>query len=225
MNSVSKDDFYMVLPSNASPNTHPKNNASDFIVSWENEIHLDPEDHWTVAMTEMNYVYKPSTTSPRYSINYEKFDFLHSYAICKIYYNPTKNQIEHKYWPHAASPLVPEEMPEKLYINNKGNFQIISKFKFTIKMPEDLFVFLGFKANTAKSVIGEGNFTLISNTPAKIEEFTRIYNKNDEGKYYIGDVTIEAFRAYTKHGIFRFDTHDKFESEQQFATFLKAKCS
>ena len=35
-------DFYMVLPSNASPNTHPNNSASDFIISWEDSFELNP---------------------------------------------------------------------------------------------------------------------------------------------------------------------------------------
>jgi len=37
------DDFYMVLPSNASPDTHPNNTAGDFIVNWENPVDSDPD--------------------------------------------------------------------------------------------------------------------------------------------------------------------------------------
>ena len=36
-------DFFMVLPSNASPDTHPKNTATDFTVSLQNPIKLDPK--------------------------------------------------------------------------------------------------------------------------------------------------------------------------------------
>lgn len=67
------DDFYMILPSNASPRTHPNNNAADYIVTWENPIYLDPDYNWKVAMTEISYIYKPSTLTKSYSIHYIKW--------------------------------------------------------------------------------------------------------------------------------------------------------
>ena len=48
-------DFYMVLPSNASPDMHPKNTATDFTVSLQNPIKLDPKRSWTVALMDMCY--------------------------------------------------------------------------------------------------------------------------------------------------------------------------
>ena len=67
-----RDDFYMVLPSNASPNNQPNNTAGDFIVTWENPIDLDRDSSWKVAMIELSYLYKPSTVSTNYSIKYDK---------------------------------------------------------------------------------------------------------------------------------------------------------
>jgi len=67
-----RDDFYMVLPSNASPNFHPENNASDFRVTWENPININPSEQWKVALTEMSYTYTPITVSPNYHIIYKK---------------------------------------------------------------------------------------------------------------------------------------------------------
>ena len=43
-------DFFMVLPSNASPDTHSKNTATDFTVSLQNPIKLDPKRSWKVAL-------------------------------------------------------------------------------------------------------------------------------------------------------------------------------
>jgi len=48
-------DFFMVLPSNASPDTHPKNTATDFTVSLQNPIKLDPKRSWKVALMDMSH--------------------------------------------------------------------------------------------------------------------------------------------------------------------------
>lgn len=62
------ENFHMILPSNASPDTYPNNHPSDFIVNWENPIDLDPDYKWSVAMTEMSYIYKPSSISRNYAM-------------------------------------------------------------------------------------------------------------------------------------------------------------
>ena len=72
---VQTENFHMILPSNSSPDTHPNNRPSDFIVNWENPIQLDPDYKWSVAMTEMSYIYKPSSISRNYAmeITYWKY--------------------------------------------------------------------------------------------------------------------------------------------------------
>ena len=51
-------DFFMVLPSNASPYTHPKNTATDFTVSLQNPIKLDPKRSWKVALMDMSHCHE-----------------------------------------------------------------------------------------------------------------------------------------------------------------------
>lgn len=68
-----EDNFYMILPSNASPRLHPRNHAADYIVTWENPIYLDPESKWKVAMTEISYIYKPTTLTKSYGIDFSKW--------------------------------------------------------------------------------------------------------------------------------------------------------
>jgi len=83
------DDFYMILPSNSSPNTYPNNTAGDFIVNWENPVELDPDEKWHVALTELTYVYSPSTISTNYSIKYKRVVKVEQYRIdLKPYYDP-----------------------------------------------------------------------------------------------------------------------------------------
>ena len=61
----------MVLPSNSSPNTYPRNIAADYIVGWDRAIELDPNENWKVALTEASYIYHPHTISSNLSIEYE----------------------------------------------------------------------------------------------------------------------------------------------------------
>lgn len=65
------DEFYMVLPSNASPLTHPQNSAADYCISWDTAIELNPNENWKVALTEACYTYHPHTISTNLSIEYE----------------------------------------------------------------------------------------------------------------------------------------------------------
>ena len=79
----------MVLPSNASPNTHPNNTAGDFVVNWENPVELDPDANWHVALTEVNYIYNPSTISTNYSIEYSIVYLDDAYHVNqKVYCDP-----------------------------------------------------------------------------------------------------------------------------------------
>ena len=83
------NDFYMVLPSNASPESQPNNTAGNFIVNWENPVDLDPDSKWHVALTELSYVYHPSTISTNYSIKYKIIHLDEQYRLPqKLYYDP-----------------------------------------------------------------------------------------------------------------------------------------
>ena len=68
-----ENDFYMVLPSNASPDTFPDNYASDYTVKFDTPIDFNPSDRWKVALTECNYTYSPHTISTNFGIYYEKY--------------------------------------------------------------------------------------------------------------------------------------------------------
>ena len=104
---MKSDDFYMVLPSNASPDSQPNNSAGDFIVNWENPIDLDQQAKWHVALTELNYIYHPSTISTNYSIVYDRTVMTEQYNVkMKLFHDPkAKDEIGHKlvenvWWDH-----------------------------------------------------------------------------------------------------------------------------
>lgn len=72
MTEVGEDDFYIVLPSNSNPETHPNNNASKYIVSWENPINFGNARDWRVALTEMTYNFSPKTVTDSYGISFSR---------------------------------------------------------------------------------------------------------------------------------------------------------
>ena len=92
------DDFYMVLPSNSSPEAHPNNTAGDFIINWENPVELDPDANWHVALTEVNYIYNPSTISTNYGIRYTAVYLDQRYHVHqKVYCDPrAPNVLQHE---------------------------------------------------------------------------------------------------------------------------------
>jgi len=92
-NGHDDDEFYVILPSNASPKRHPSNNASDYVVTWENAINLDPNAKWKVAMTEMNYIYSTTTLDSSYQIRYKKLENYKEQVAVEISYNKETKQL------------------------------------------------------------------------------------------------------------------------------------
>lgn len=62
--------FYIVLPSNSCPRTRPDNNASKYLVDYENAINLK-DDRWEVAMTEFVFNFCPQTIRKGSKIKYK----------------------------------------------------------------------------------------------------------------------------------------------------------
>ena len=60
----------MVLPSNSCPDTQPNNEASNYIVDYENSINF--HGTWQVAMTEVMIFYTPSTIRKGSFIKYQE---------------------------------------------------------------------------------------------------------------------------------------------------------
>ena len=68
--SNTRMSFYVVLPSNSCPRTRLDNNASKYLVDYENAINLK-DDRWEVAMTEFVFNYCPQTIRKGSKITYK----------------------------------------------------------------------------------------------------------------------------------------------------------
>ena len=66
------DEFYIALPSNACPDTHPNNHASKYIVSWETPWELHDLPRWKVAMTNISFNHVQTSISREYGIAYSE---------------------------------------------------------------------------------------------------------------------------------------------------------
>ena len=67
------NSFHIVLPSNSCADTHPDNNASKYTVSWQNPIQFLPStDHWSVALTEINFLSTILSVNSSFGVRYTK---------------------------------------------------------------------------------------------------------------------------------------------------------
>ena len=68
------DDLYIVLPSNACTDIHLNNNASNYIVSWENPIEFNSStpQQWKVALMEINFNYIQKSLNANFGFQYKK---------------------------------------------------------------------------------------------------------------------------------------------------------
>jgi hypothetical protein len=62
------EDFYIILPSNSNALDYPNNNASKYIVSWQNAIELKDLHRWRVALREISFYYPHVSATKNYGI-------------------------------------------------------------------------------------------------------------------------------------------------------------
>lgn len=70
MEELGVEDFYIVLPSNANPGTHPNNAANKYTVAWETPILFGNAHDWRVALMEMSYNYCPQSVTSGFGIEF-----------------------------------------------------------------------------------------------------------------------------------------------------------
>ena len=158
------EDFYVVLPSNSCPLTHPNNNASEFIVSWDSPIQLKNTHDWKVALTEIMFNYAPISVNTKFGIRVKGHVNESVYGYVDLQYKKlmtsphgtgfvmTLNHLYEESRRHPVKPLWPAIFygfhhlyPEQLIFHAKEYFE----FKFDdIKTANTL----GFSSLDVKSV-------------------------------------------------------------------------
>ena len=64
------NDFYIILPSNSNAKDYPNNNASKYIVSWQNAIELGDMSKWRVALSEISFYFPHVSAIKSYGFKY-----------------------------------------------------------------------------------------------------------------------------------------------------------
>ena len=160
------DDLYIVLPSNACTDIHPNNNASKYIISWENPIEFNPSavQQWKVALMEINFNYIQKSLNANFGFQYTKMavntytdefslGFQDLYAI----------YIHFKTFPTPLHP--PYDNFEQLQItiiDNKLSFQSKHEFSITFTNANDANVCGFTKTDQNKAVFNDKLYTLTS---------------------------------------------------------------
>ena len=126
----------MVLPSNASPLTHPQNSAADYCISWDTAIELNPNDNWKVALTEACYTYHPHTISTNLSIEYERMEtkIIHKEA----HYLRFNNHLIFSDYTFGKSLNGQEiiKFDTECYVKDRKYVTISAKSPFSVEIPE-----------------------------------------------------------------------------------------
>jgi hypothetical protein len=221
-----------VLPSNACPLIHPDNKASDFIVSWENPVQLDPESNWKVALSELSYVYSPSTLSSTYSIKYLKYELsstiVQEYVI-KIHpksdmkYYVLKDQpfrqhcLEYPWSVCHLTPLVTLDVVDSI----DGIMQFRSKYPFKLNLSEDIRKILKFRearSQYSTMINIDGQWYLdINLTEAELNTLLR-------SEPTFGPIQTESYVYASKEEIFHFPSDVKFKKNEELVKYLSDRC-
>ena len=236
---MNDEDFYMVLPSNSSPDTHPNNNASDFIVTWKNPIHLNPSAKWKAALTELSYIYKPSTISTNLSIKYEKY--VNKYikeSSYMIHFNPDTRYFEYKKVTTItdASEIEFGNKPsvrfDSLNYMNDPHPIFYSQYPFSLRLSQELHKALKIKVSYDNQIYAtdkNSNDQWYIDCGITFPELEKLCQKTDETtgavqSIDLGPFEFETYQYQLEKRVIHFSDEKNFENEEDLVSYIKRKC-
>lgn len=208
-----KNDFYVVLKSNASPITQPNNTSTRFINDYQNPIELDTSLRWKVALTEFSYRYDPASLSDNAKVTYEYIDNIHYYyrnwdkfviKISEVTGKPHLTPLKEAVQAHLTTTL---DQDHKLIIKSK--YRIIVQW-----WKDEDAEFLGMKKCNQGTQENDGHYYIRSGNAIKAEKTERIIH------FYLILWTHEL-----KMQTFRFPYEMRFENISDMLKYIKEKCS
>lgn len=197
---TSMDSFYMFLPSNSSPDTQPNNDASKYIVDYENSINF--HGTWQVAMTDVMIFYTPSTIRKGSYIKY-----LHNFngSTTETVSISRKGMIlEMK--PHTLKWVSISIYEKKLYIKSKYVFEVAFAQQ---KEAEEW----GFKSKFNSVLKGQNEYILYS--------ANELLEQNVLNTTLSIKVQVENGSIWEK---FVFNEDVALDSSEKVVTYLKTHC-
>ena len=235
------EDFYMVLPSNASPNTHPNNSASDFIISWEDSFELNPLDMWSVALTEINFQIQAPSFSENHSIRYQKYiceeRLIESPVIVKRYSAKVRladsNEIKEIAADYRVHSPQFADLESTMYFNIKiyecdGRLTITSAlYPFCIgeNTPLNALDLFGFEIGQFGERSGYRKAYTLQGSENVITKIDKIWN-GQETTISLGESLCLKFFIYEpKEYIFSFPDGIILDNTFQLVDYLRKKCN
>ena len=215
---MSTNDFYVVLPSNASPLTHPKNTASDYITSFDTPIRLDPNENWKVALTEISYIYKPHTITTNLGIEFDRcsdieFSFEETISVKTHRKGNDTFDISLR---NSRNEILPKYPNHYMYRDYEGhNLRITCPFHFKIVKQTGADSF-NWPINVLSTDMGNGYTKLVSNTP--------INQAVPWDQHVTFTLEYKIYHCEHKAVLFTFSEDVTMKSSQKLAKYLKNKC-
>jgi len=198
------DSFYMVLPSNSCPGTQPNNEASNYIVDYENSINF--HGTWQVAMTEVMIFYTPSTIRKGSFIKYQEIKKATTLdGGCII--SRDDMILQQTFFGTKGLPILINLNNKKLSLSSSKNFNITFRTK---EEAEDW----GFKV--------EHNISKQVNPNSYVLQSDKDIDKEDGKKINI-TISFKIEKSVTwKKIVFKEDV--PLDSSEKLVTYLKTHC-
>ena len=207
--------FHIVLPSNACAETHPDNNASQYTVSWQNPIQFLPStDHWSVALTEINFLSTILSVNSSFGVRYTKMVMEWYYETIEINIQQLRAGNQHImrtiHKDLKAEPVTVE------YIDEVQKLKLYSKTKpFKVVFESlDFAEALGFSDTEVHSIpdeTGKAHY-LISDSNSDKGSIQRFRIGTDSGKFpQQEDTFISKEKSYATTGDMLQDIYHQFK--------------
>lgn len=217
------DDFYVVLPSNSNPNTHPNNNASNYVVSWENPILLNNVKEWKVALTEMSFNFSPRSVTPTSGVEYDVVRREKTNVNLTIEGVPNQKNIDYHHDPFVEPVYSPYDnwKTPHIFIDENNHLNVESQFEFNLSFANIGDAKLcGFSDTIVKSVFNAQSpigWILQSNKP-----FLHSVEKQEKPeKIVIKHIILTMLsHQYTSTIIKLFDTHTHWDNVDEMMHLL-----
>ena len=150
MGDIGPEDFYVVLPSNSNPESHPNNHANKYIVSWETPINFGNASDWRVALTEMSYNYCPVSVTTEFGL---KVDYIEPAHVETRFYDfivkkgqPPKMNVHN----------LPEGVHISMHVDDQKHITITCNKKFILVYENNVgYAEMGFRGSDIVSLYSE----------------------------------------------------------------------
>ena len=212
-----RNDFYLMLTSNASPITQPNNTSSHFINEYKDAIELDTSLRWRVALTELSYRFEPTTFSDKAAIRYHYINHVKFHYRDWDKFSLTK---------HANQPILEPMLKEKqtfvtVTLDNENKVVFKSQYHFMVDWwkEEEAQTLLGLSKYCVAQQKSDGYYYVKSTNSITVDKI-----KEQDQEKHIVHFKLHAWDHTTDMKTHYFPKNKTFDSIKDMINYIKSTC-